>query len=519
MPEAPIAPHQHHRGGGIVTSRKRLPDIKKLAAEINKVRTGGKNTIGKSAAYLHSRAADVAKYGSVDGLVEAIDGDADAPAHVFHLSALRGQLARELWARNAFIGPSVLDDLLYQVVAIDAAQDPILRCLEIVRDRQLARPGLVIFPLHSLGVLAAGFLQSHGRRWVFSPPGAEIAIFPQTNAWDTTLANLDEARRSFGVRKAVPSDLLEHWYRSRSLTWLKRNPLLVLSVSTTPGSYYDTESLILGRLRAASALTCMLATLQPREHERVGYLWSSARTNNWETLDIRHYINLYDAPNSRRYLTGDCVPIHLRRAALAEISELNIEIDPRYWNRYGASAQEARAAVDLVYHGYMRHVLLRRPRERPDAYTAAFTKLHDALSYFRRSFHESDQGWTAVLSLATAFEMMLTDGVNRGEIAAKLQRRVRLLLRGKQGVMRYSEAVHSLYKHRNAIIHAGLVDGQFSIADAQRCFVLCFKELAIRTAHLAARESEPMRTMTGDLPDPQTVKIAPCRTCGCTHQH
>lgn len=234
--------------------RKRLPDIKKLAAEINKVRTSGKNTIGKSAAYLHGRAADLARYGSADGLVKAIDGDVDARAHVFHLSALRAQIARELWARKAFIGPSVLDDLLYAAVAVDAAQDPVLRCLEIVRDRQLARPGLVIFPLHSLGVLAAGFLQSHGRRWVFIPPGAEIAIFPQTNAWDRTLANLDEVRRGFGVRKAVPGDLLAHWYRSRSLTWLKRNPILVLSVSSAPGSYYDTESLILGRLRAASAL-------------------------------------------------------------------------------------------------------------------------------------------------------------------------------------------------------------------------------------------------------------------------
>ncbi|WP_430478390.1 hypothetical protein ACQZM9_11650 [Streptomyces sp. P11-1] len=502
-----------------MTPRKRLPDIKKLADEINKVRTGGKNTIGKSAAYLHSRAADLAKYGSVEGLVEAIGSDADARAHVFHLSALRRQLAGELWTRNAFIGPSVLDDLLYRAVAIDAAQDPVLRCLEIVRDRKLARPGLVIFPLHSLGVLAGGFLQSHGRRWVFSPPGAEIAIFSQTNAWGTTLANLDEARCSLGVRKAVPGGLLEHWYRSRSLTWLKRNPLLVLSVSTAPGSYYDTESLILGRLRAASALTCMLAALQPREDERVGYLWSSARTNNRETRDIRHYINLYDAPSTRRHLAGDCVPIHLRRAALAEISALNIEIDPRYWNRYGDSAQEVRAAVDLVFDGYMRHVHLRRPRERPDAYTAALTKLHDALSYFRRSFHESDQGWAASLSLATAFEMMLTDGVNRGEIAAKLQRRVRLLLRGKRGVERYPESVHRLYKHRNEIIHAGLTDGQFDIADAQRCFVLCFMELANRAARLTARESEPMRTMTGDLPDPQTVKIAPCRSCGCTHQH
>lgn len=263
----------------------------------------------------------------------------------------------------------------------------------------------------------------------------------------------------------------------------------------------------------------MLAALQPRNHERVGYLWSSARTNNSETLDIKHYINLFDAPNLRRRLTGDCVPIHLRRAALAEISELNIEIDPRYWNRYRGSAQEARQAVDLVYDGYMRHAVLRRPSERPDAHTAAFTKLHDALSYFRRSFHESDQGWTASLSLATAFEMMLTDGVNRGEIAAKLQRRVRLLLRGKRGVVSYSQAVHRLYKHRNSIMHAGVVDGQFSIADAQHCFVLCFMELTNRTAQLTAGESEPMRTMTGDLPDTRTVKIAPCRTCGCTHQH
>ncbi|WP_157877319.1 HEPN domain-containing protein [Streptomyces odonnellii] len=368
-----------------------------------------------------------------------------------------------------------------------------------MRDRQLARPGMVVFPVHSFGLLAGGLLRFRSARsWIFSPPGSRIALFPQTNRWSKTRENLDEVRRAFGVRKELPLERLEHWRRSRPVAWLEQNPIMAISVSTAPGSYYDTEHLVLGRLRASSALACLLAAVQPHNDMPGGFLFSSARTNNWETLDIHHYLSLFDSPADRRALDGNCVPIGLRKAALAEISELNIEIDPSYWARRRSFADVARDAVDQVYDGYMRHARLRRPTTRPDALSKAFTKLHDSLAYFRRSFHASDQSWSQIVSLAVAFEMMLTDGSNAGAIAAKLQRRVRLLLRGQPGVRGYSEAVHDLYKHRNGVVHAGTVATGVDLAQARRGFALCFVELARRSVSLTPTMEEPMRDLIGD---------------------
>lgn len=249
-----------------MTAHERLPRIKKLAAEINQVRTQGKNTVRKSAAFLHSNAEQLAQYGSVEDLAAAeLDEDALARASAFHLTSIRAELARELWSRRAFLGPETLDRLLYRAVAVDRAEDPVLRCLEIVRDRQLARPGMVIFPVHSFGLLAGGLLRFRTTQsWIFSPNGSGIALFPQTNRWSRTRETLDAVRSALGVRKRLPLELLEHWRRSRPVGWLERNPIMVIAISTAPGSYYDTEPLVLGRLRAASALACLLAAVQPR---------------------------------------------------------------------------------------------------------------------------------------------------------------------------------------------------------------------------------------------------------------
>ncbi len=487
------------RGWG-VTAHERLPGIKKLAAEINQVRTQGKNTVRRSADFLHSNGEQIAQYGSVEDLAAAeLDEDALARASAFHLASVRAELARELWSRRVFLGLEVLDRLLYRAVAIDRAADPVLRCLEIVRDRQLARPGMVVFPVHSFGLLAGGLLRTRTTRsWIFSPAGSGIALFPQTNRWSRTRETLDAIRSVLGVRKRLPLELLEHWRRSRPVGWLEQNPIMVIAISTAPGSYYDTEPLVLGRLRAASALACLLAAVQPPNHMRSGYLFSSARVNNQETLDIHHYLNLFDSPADRRALDGDCVPIGLRKAALAEISELNIEIDPRYWTRRRDFAEAAREAVDAVYDGYMRHALLRRPAAKPDGLSKAYTKLHDSLTYFRRSFHESDEGWSQIVSLAVAFEMMLTDDANKGAIAVKLQRRARLLLRGQPGVLGYAQAVHDLYKQRNSVVHAGVVTSGVDLAQVRRCFALCFVELARRSVLTAPSTEEPMRVLIGD---------------------
>ncbi|MEU0719333.1 hypothetical protein ABZ498_19440 [Streptomyces lavendulocolor] len=473
---------------------KRLPGIKGLASGLNQ-RKSTKNSVN----YLVANADSLSTYGSIDGLsIGFSNGEKQAKGMAHHLTNLRFELGRELWTRRFFVSPDVIDEVLYHVIASERSEDPLLRSLEIIRDNRIARPGVIIFPVHSFGVLGGGFMRfGRERAWRFNPPASELAIFPQSNQWKRTLDNIGDACRIFEVRKAVPVELMDHWRKSRSLRWLERNPLMAIRARTAPGSYYDTEFFVVGRLKSASTLACMLSTLQPINDDRGFRLISSSRMNNWETLDIHHYINLFDSPSSRRTLTGDCVPINSRQAELADVSELNIEVDPRYWSRNGGGAARVRAAVDAVYDGHMRHVILRRTKQE-DGKFHAFKKLHDSQTYFRRSFHVSEEGWSSIISLATAFEMMLTDGTSSGKVADRLKERVRLLLRGTKGVLNYADSVHSLYKARNFVVHAGMVPGGVDLDTARKAYVRCFIKMAERVDTLNPRSTSPMRDICGD---------------------
>ena len=307
----------------------RLPAINRFSASLAKRTTElGKNAeaAGK---FLVERREVMKRFGSGEDLGVAAYGeepDLDARALSVHVEAIRNLLVDELWARKIFIGPEIIDDLLIGAI-VDGANDPLLAVVEFLRDRRANRPGLVIFALHSFGILGAGLLRGGQRRASFIHPRAEIAIAPQSNELATTVAFLEEARVAFGVHKAIPADLLEHWHRSRA-PWLERNPLLALRVVSQRGSYYSTEWLITMRVRAASALVAMLAVFQPTRNEAASVLFSSSSVNNRETLDIHHYLVLYDHPRIGSDLTGDPVPIHSRGSRIVELSELNVELDP-----------------------------------------------------------------------------------------------------------------------------------------------------------------------------------------------
>jgi hypothetical protein len=271
----------------------RLPAINQLSASLAKQKTDlGKNA-ESAGRFLVERREAMKRFGTSEDLGVAAYGeepDPDARALSVHVEALRNLLINELWARRIFIGPEIIDDLLINAV-VDGASDPLRSVVEFLRDRRANRPGVVIFPLHSFGILGAGLLRGRGRRASYIHPAAEIAIAPQSNNLAKTVAFLEEARTAFGAQKSMPVDLLEHWHRSRA-PWLERNPLMALRVVSQRGSYYSTEWVITMRIRAASALVAMLAVFQPTRNEAASLLFSSSSVNNWETLDIHHYLVL-----------------------------------------------------------------------------------------------------------------------------------------------------------------------------------------------------------------------------------
>jgi len=83
-----------------------------------------------------------------------------------HLLEVRKPLARELWSRQIFISTEVLDDLIFYAVRDGDGPDPVYAVLARIRDSRVNRPGLIVFPVHSLGVTAGGLLLPFGRSFV-----------------------------------------------------------------------------------------------------------------------------------------------------------------------------------------------------------------------------------------------------------------------------------------------------------------------------------------------------------------
>lgn len=473
----------------------RLPAIIQFSASLANRKTDlGKNAEAASK-FLVERREVMKRFGNGEDLGVAAYGEepnSDARALSVHVEAIRNLLVDELWARKIFIGPEIIDDLLIDAV-VDGESDPLLSVVEFLRDRRANRPGLVIFALHSFGILGAGLLRSGQGRASFIHAPAEIAIAPQSNKLAKTVAFLEEARTAFGVHKGIPVDLLEHWHRSRA-PWLARNPLMALRVVSQRGSYYSTEWLITLRVRAASALVAMLAVFQPTRNEAANVLFSSSSVNNWETLDIHHYLVLYDHPSIRPDLTGDAVPIHSRGRGIVELSELNVELDPTRRAMRHLAIPEIEEGVEAALSGRLSHI---SPRAAKTVRGRTYKRVFDSLDYFGRSFPRGGVTPNATVSLATAFEMLLTDHYSGG-VRATLVSRTGKLLAGVRGKSRFEEAVSDLYEARSEIVHGNGTSAPASLVDAQRAFSLAFARLTPRIKNLSRPTGTPIADIAGD---------------------
>ena len=158
----------------------------------------------------------------------------------YHLLNLRNILIKELRARNFFIGISVLEEVLFQNFKQANNNNPVISTFESIRDAGVLRAGFVVYPLHSLGVIYGGILKSYAHASIeFHVPGIDIIVTPQTNSFRNSLEFITRASSLLGINRNIPSDLIEHWHRSRPTKWIKRNPLLIARIHSYPGDYYE----------------------------------------------------------------------------------------------------------------------------------------------------------------------------------------------------------------------------------------------------------------------------------------
>lgn len=476
---------------------KRLPAVHRLADEI---RGAGKASPDESAAFLTARRNEIKTYPSIDVLAMYSDAEyapvtaspediTAAKALVHHFDQVRSAVAKALWSRQIFVGIDIIDELLFYGARSDSVTDLILECLTRIRDGHMNRPGLVVLPLHSFGVLGAGLLLPLARaQLTIVNPDSGYALFPQSNDLARTMDQLRAAARGLSVKKDMPQDLIEHWHRSRAADWLERNPLLVVKVNHLPGSYYANEHLLLNRVQSVVGLLSLLAALQPKIENRSGALFSTSRMNNWETLDIHHYLALYDSPANNATLDGDCVPIHGGRVEVSELAALGFEIDPKYWRRQVNLGTDIQAVVEKLYVAQLHQKV---SGKRPNARERTVAKMFNSLQMFRRSFVGSAGDWTGKVALSTAFEMLLTDSF--GGVRTTLVSRSKVLLAGQRGTRAMQQAVSDLYVARSELVHGAAATTSADMDLARRAYALCFLELGRRVDNIPPTSSHPIR--------------------------
>lgn len=234
----------------------------------------------ESVEYLLNNRSSIAKYKNIEDFVlrdeEYTTKTNENPKTLsgceHHLFQLRSTLSEELWGRGFFLGVSVLDEVFFSTFAHSKTRSPVKKALEVIRDSGVMQGGLVVYPIHALGVIGAGLLHSYTRSRVdFFIRSYGLVLTPQTNSLEETVSFLEHAASMVGIRKKIPFDLLAHWRRSRPTKWLERNPLLVLRVHSFPGEYYENQFFLMSKLKLATTLIFMLNSLEKLCHpEKAG---------------------------------------------------------------------------------------------------------------------------------------------------------------------------------------------------------------------------------------------------------
>lgn len=450
----------------------------------------------KSIEFLLSKRLTISDFSNIEDFIWYIVNN---PSNEFsgfehHFQQVRLELAKKLWAEEIFIGISVVESLLFSIIRDVDTSDPLKEFLERIQDFGIHRPGLIIYPIHSFGVLSFGAYRFFTKTEAyFMAEDSGIAITPQSNSKEVLYSLLDQILINMGISQKIPRDLLEHYMRSRPLEWLINNPLLFVRARTFTGGYYENQFLLLIKLKISKSLILMLSVLGKVSSDSSSFpsLFSSSQINNFQTLDINHYLIFQVTPKRNQYLDGNCVPMNVSRAELAELSSLNVQLDPREWKRRPKLFDRVKNALSTVEQGYVNNCI---SINKETVRTRVYRKIFDSLRYFERSFRESSGIEDSVVNLAISFESLLTDYYAPGA-TKRILKNLKVALHGVKGTRELQKSVSDLYEARGAIVHLGRTSGSPDLMKCRKAFIFSFLFIVENLENLPRQTETPI----GDL--------------------
>jgi len=222
---------------------------------------------------------------------------------------------------------------------------------------------------------------------------------------------------------------------------------------------------------------------------------NSSFVNNFETLDIAHYLIGEAIPGHPMSIRR--VPMNVSPLELAKLSDVAATLSTKTlsMSRMRRLAPKVTQALNTVERGYFRHVNLATHSKSENR---LYRRLLTALDWFRQSFSARANEAEAIVALAVALETLLTDQYAPA-IAKRLRRRIGICMKGVPGVASYQNSVEAIYYARSSIVHTGEPDHSIDIHRGQVAFTRCFCAIAERLKTWTPTSDNAMANLLGDV--------------------
>lgn len=464
------------------------------APKIASVSTPQNKSILQSDNFLVAKHNQLNRLESVEDLVldETKLGADDRKAIEHHILNIRAATARALWSKEIYVGLSLLDEFVF-ATAKQGGTGLCARVLNNLASAGVETPGFVLYPLTSFGMKMPGLFQSDPKLKDFIVfPAAGFAASAQVNSVKAGYHRITAMARALGIQGKIDRWDIEHF--AHSATWLGSNPLLLVRLTSHTGDMYENQFVYKLKIRSAASVLLMLHALSLETEGPTDKFRSSFHVNNFQTLDIRHYLIGEGLPTGA--ISTRRVPMNVSPLDLARLSDVAATISTEAMGTSRMKRFEAQivAALKTVERGYFQHVNL---TSKSKAQARFYKRLVTALDWFRQSFGSHANESEAIVALAVAFETLLTDSYQPG-VAERIIRRVGICLKGFPGIAEYRQSVMEVYYARGSIVHTGELGQAANVTKAQAAFARCFCSITSRLASWTPTANDPMKTLLGD---------------------
>ncbi len=393
-------------------------------------------------------------------------GESKANREIEFLDAIKKYFELIFRKKDFFLSSSALDEIIFSCIKSSCAENFIQDVLEQIELHKIDSKSIVIFPLHNFGFQFLGFKN------IFNQAQSQLyfenfLISTQTNSFSRTVEIIDSFSKEH-IAQNIDYSMLQHYYKSRSLKWLEKNPFLLFSFHFSQLNPSENLAVILEKLSHITNQLYFLSILRS-EHSELGKLFSTKQTNNWETLDLKHFLTINGFNNNIL-----CRPIHYRYDLLFNDMHLNIDLLAKK-GRITKPENDSITCLGTVYNGNKQYLLTK------DKTFSIYHKISNSLKYFRRSV-KSINTEDKIININIALEALLLD--NEGKKKEKILERLNKSLKYHRNKPYLISEINKVIKERNNIVHnASPINNQID-------FTIIYKSYCKVTAYLVRNVSD-----------------------------